>query len=216
MHGRALVFNLALLGLACQAAHEGNEPGEITGRSREGDFSLTGVAGMRDAARASVQSLRFEVPDETVLVWRGGEPFLTAGSYHRWLDSYPYPLGIQTEDTVGARRETLEKRVGLLLILEKAAENGFVKTGPEDPADESARGWDFARRYVANPVLVSDREARDYVSAGAGGSERAVAEPVPDGIDLTQVKLRILSERFQDQVSRWREEASLRYYEETP
>ena len=137
----------------------------------------------------------FDGPDDTVLVARGGEPFIDAGDYNHWVRSRPTQYA--GADRADARRQAVRGMIRYRLLYARAEREGYREQAERDGRSPAADDvvMDYIRDHAANPALVADREAEAYL-AEHGEPELQGLDRLPAEMRLDAIKLQILSDRL--------------------
>jgi hypothetical protein len=142
----------------------------------------------------------------SVLVRIGGDPALTVAEFNERL--MEFPVGDTGQGVAAARREILEQMIDVKMIAREAARRWpamrHESAGPTSLGEERALVQTLIKSDVANPLLVSDDEARTYYESHRSAFEQLDASSMGNEERMLQIKFTYLSERFQAQIRAWR------------
>jgi hypothetical protein len=164
----------------------------------------------------SAGRLRLQADPRSVLVRIGGEPALTVQEFNDRLGEFP--VGDEGQDVVAARKKVVSKMIDVKVIVREAARQRPPEkvAGDRGPPYDAERKLAFGliRTSVANPLLVSDGEARKYYEEHRDSFQQMDASPASEEERMLAIKLTLLNERWQEKIRTWRSQQPIEISED--
>jgi hypothetical protein len=143
---------------------------------------------------------------ERVLVSIEGTPAITVSYFNRRLREFP--VSNTRQSVTVARGEVLDQMISNQHIVREArkflteAEKTELDALPRHHADQ-ALSENYIRRFIANPNLAGNPEAREFYEEDRDDFPKAWPESL-DLDNLMLVKAVLLDRRWRDELERWR------------
>lgn len=155
--------------------------------------------------------LELQGDPRSVIVRINGEPALTVGEFNERL--MEFPVGDEGQDVVAARRYVLDQMIDAKVIAREAAKRRSVAAPVSGQSSsyqtERALAQSLIKTSVANPLLVSNGDARKYYVEHRGAFQQLDASNASEEERMLFIKFKLLSERFQEKIRTWRSQESI-------
>jgi len=183
----------------------------VVGCAREGQNSVGSPASPDTPGIYSTSRLRLSSDPGAVIVRIDDDVALTVAEFNERL--MEFPIADLGQSVVEARKLVLDQMIDAKVIVREArkrrgGETGSLTLDGKPYQEERALAQTVIKADIANPFLVTDQEAVEFLKQNPAVLQTAQGGKMTD-VERLHVKFTMLSARFQEKKMKWRDEVKL-------